>query len=175
MKNVKNIVLIGFMGVGKTTIGKRIAQKLNIDFYDTDEAIRRCEKMPVHELLRKKGEKYFEGAQRFAVSTLAQHEGVLISTGGDTVMDEFNLSELKKNGILFWLKGSPETVYKNTRYSLAKRPDLAKASLTEISKMMESREPFYEKADHIIPVDQGSMDDTADAIIRTFQTLTEKG
>ncbi len=172
---MKNIVLIGFMGVGKTTIGKRISQKLNIDFYDTDESIRRCEKMPIHELVRKKGKQYFDGAQRFAVSTLAQNDGVLISTGGDTVMDEFNLSELKKNGILFWLKGSPETVYKNTRYSLAKRPDLAKASLADISNMIKEREAFYEKADVIIPVDQGSMDETADAVIAQYKALTEKG
>lgn len=170
---MKNIVLIGFMGVGKTTIGKRASAKLKIDFFDTDEAISRCEKMPVHELLKRKGEKYFEGAQRFAVSTLAQNEGSLISTGGDTVMDPFNLAELKKNGILFWLKASPETIYQNTRYSLAKRPGLAKATLSEISQMLAEREPFYKKADVVISVDHDSIDETADAIIREYLSRTK--
>ncbi len=171
---MKNIVLIGFMGVGKTTIGKRVAAKLKIDFYDTDEAISRCEKMPVHELLKRKGPKYFEGAQRFAVSTLAQNEGVLISTGGDAMMDEFNLNELKKNGILFWLKASPETIFKNTRYSLSKRPELAKVGLSELTQMIEARTPFYEKADVIIPVDHDSIETTTDAIIKEFKQLTKE-
>ena len=165
------------MGVGKTTVGKRVAAQLKIDFFDTDEAIRRCEKMPVHELLQKKGAKYFEGAQRFAVSTLAQNEGCLISTGGDTVTDPFNLSELQKNGILFWLKATPETVFENTRHSPGKRPGLAKASLTEISQMMAEREPFYQKANVVIPVDHDSIDQTVNEIIKQYTLLTkeEKG
>ncbi len=171
---MKNIVLIGFMGVGKTTIGKRVAAKLKIDFFDTDEAIARCEKMPVHKLIKEKGAKYFEGAQRFAVSTLAQNVGILISTGGDAVMDEFNLTELKKNGILFWLKASPETIYKNTRYSLSKRPELAQAGLSELTKMIEERVPFYEKADVTISVDHDSIEESADAIIREFKKLTKE-
>ena len=165
---MKNIVLIGFMGVGKTTIGKRVAAKLKIDFYDTDAAITRCEKMPVHELLRKKGAKYFEGAQRFAVSTLAQNNGCLISTGGDTVMDDFNLAELKKNGILFWLKATPETIYKNTRYSPGKRPALATVSLDALSQMIAEREPFYSQADVVISVDHDSIDDVAEQIIQEY-------
>ncbi|MBR7163726.1 MAG: shikimate kinase [Clostridia bacterium] len=166
---MKNIVLIGFMGVGKTTIGKRVAAKLKIDFYDTDEAIAKCEKMPVHALLKKKGPRYFEGAQRFAVSTLAQNEGILISTGGDTVTDEFNLAELQKNGLLVWLSASPETVYKNTRYSINKRPDLEKITLDELSDMIKEREPFYKKADIIISVDHDSIDDVADKIVAEYK------
>ncbi len=171
---MKNIVLIGFMGVGKTTIGKRIAAKLKIDFHDTDAAIARCEKMPVHELLRKKGAKYFEGAQRFAVSTLAQNSGCLISTGGDTVMDDFNLAELQKNGILFWLKATPETIYKNTRHSPGKRPTLATVSLDALSQMIAEREPFYSQADVVISVDHDSIDDVAEQIIQEYLLKTKE-
>lgn len=166
---MKNIVLIGFMGVGKTTIGKRVAAKLEIDFFDTDEAICKCEKMPVHMLLKKKGPRYFEGAQRFAVSTLAQNEGVLISTGGDTVMDAFNLEKLHENGLLVWLSATPETVYKNTRYSIHKRPDLEKISLDDLAAMMKEREPFYKKADIVISVDHDSIDDVADKIVEEYK------
>ena len=175
--HLKNIVLVGFMGVGKTTIGKRVSAKLKIDFYDTDEAIFRCEKIPVHELLAKKGAKYFEGAQRFAVSTLAQNEGVLISTGGDTVLDPFNLEALKKNGILFWLDASPETIYQNTRYSIHKRPGLKTASLDDISRMIEERKPFYEQADVRISVDHDSIDAAVKTIVEeyTSRLTNEKG
>lgn len=168
---MKNIVLIGFMGSGKTTVGKRVAAKLHIDFYDTDEAIRRCEKMPVYDLLQKKGKKYFEGAQRFAVSTLAQNENCLISTGGDTVMDEFNLAELKKNGILFWLRASAETVYKNTRHSATRRPGLSNATPADIEAMMLERNPYYEQADFVISVDHNDMDKAAEEIIEHYEKL----
>lgn len=169
---LKNIVLIGFMGVGKTTIGKRVAAKLKIDFYDTDEAISKCEKMPVHALIKKKGARYFEGAQRFAVSTLAQNENILISTGGDTVADAFNLEALQKNGVLVWLKASPETVYKNTRYSISKRPELEKVTLDELAAMMKAREPFYEKADIVVCVDHDSIDDVVEKIVNEFTLKT---
>lgn len=168
---MKNIVLIGFMGSGKTTVGKRVAAKLNIEFFDTDEAIVRCEKMSVYDLMQKKGTKYFEGAQRFAVSTLAQNEGCLISTGGDTVMDEYNLAELKKNGVLFWLKASAETVYKNTRHSISRRPGLAKATPADIEAMMAERTPYYEQADFIISVDRDDMDSVVKDIIKHYETM----
>ena len=172
---MKNIVLVGFTGVGKTTIGRRVASKLNIEFYDTDEAISRCEKMPVHELMKRKGAKYFEGAQRFAVSTLAQNEGCLISTGGDAVKDPFNLNVLQKNGILFWLKAGSETIYQNTRHSVGRRPELAGATLSDIEAMMAERTLFYEKADVTISVNHDDIEKVADEIIRQYQSLTEKG
>jgi len=171
---VKNIILIGFMGVGKTTIGRRVSAALNIEFYDTDEYIKKCEKMPVHELLKKKGAKYFEGAQRFAVSTLTQNEGCLISTGGDAVMDEFNLSRLRENGILVWLKASSETIFKNTRNSAVKRPVLYHATLEEIADMIKEREPYYEKADIMIDVDHCEIDEAAKEIIRRYQSFDIK-
>jgi len=169
---VKNIILIGFMGVGKTTIGRRVSAELKIDFYDTDEYIKKCERMPVHELLQKKGPKYFEGSQRFAVSTLAQNEGVLISTGGDTVMDAFNVEELQKNGILVWLKASGETIYKNTRNSATKRPGLFRATKEEIDEMITLREPFYQKADIVIDVDHCEIDEAAREIVRRYKALS---
>lgn len=169
---MKNIVLIGFTGVGKTTVGRRVAAKLKIEFHDTDEAIFRCEKMPVHELLQKKGAKYFEGAQRFAVSTLAQNEGIVISTGGDTVLDSFNLEALQKNGILFWLSADSLTVYQNTRRTANRRIGLAGASLSDIEKMMAERAPFYEKADVTIPVGHDDSDSVVDEIIKQYTLLS---
>ncbi|MBE7048081.1 MAG: hypothetical protein E7393_01715 [Ruminococcaceae bacterium] len=170
---MKNIVLVGFTGVGKTTVGRRVAAKLKIDFYDTDEAICRCEKTPAHVLLQKKGPKYFEGAQRFAVSTLAQNDGCLISTGGDTVTDAFNLSVLQENGILFWLRADSQTVYQNTRHSISRRPELKNASLSDIAAMMDARKPFYEKAHVVVDVNHNDIDGVADEIIRQYKELTK--
>ncbi len=168
---MKNIVFVGFMGSGKTTIGKRTAAKLNIEFYDTDAYIQKCEKMPVYEILSKKGAKYLEGAERFAVSTLLQNEGCLISTGGDTPLDAFNMDVLQKNSIIIWLKASPETVYKNTRRSVTKRPGLALKTLDEITEMMKEREPYYAQSHITVCIDRLTVDEAATEIIKQIQNL----
>ncbi len=166
----KNIVLIGFMGSGKTTVGRRVASALGLDFYDTDEFLKKSEKMPVSQIIAKKGEKYFEGAQRFAVTNLCENEGCLISTGGNTVMDTYNRELLKKNGILVWLRASAETVYQNTKSSHNKRPELVGATVADIAVMLSEREAAYADSDIEISVDGRDMD----AIVETVLSEIKK-
>jgi len=163
-----NIVLIGFMGAGKTTIGRRCASKLGIDFYDTDEYIKKCEKMTVAEIVRKKGEKYFEGAQRFAVTNIVDNRNCLISTGGNTVCDEYNRELLKKDSLIVWLRADAETIYDNTKNSRNKRPELAGATLDDIKKLVKEKEAFYADCDVIIDVDDKEVNDIADLIIEEY-------
>lgn len=154
----KNIVLIGFMGCGKTTVGRRTAAALGLDFYDTDEYLAKSEKMPVSQIIAKKGKRYFEGAQQFAVMNLCENEGCLISTGGNTVADGRNREMLRKNGLLVWLKASAETVFQNTRASHSRRPELAGATVEDIAAMLAEHEPEYSDCDIIIDVDGRDMD-----------------
>lgn len=163
-----NIVLVGFMGAGKTTIGRRTASKLGIDFYDTDEYIKKCEKMPVGEIIKKKGKKYFEGAQRFAVQNIIDNRNCLISTGGNTVCDEYNKELLKRNSLTVWLRASAETVYENTKNSRNKRPEIAGATLEEIKKLVEEKEQFYKDCDIVIDVDEKDINDIADQIAEEY-------
>lgn len=163
-----NIVLIGFMGVGKTTIGRRTAGKLGMDFYDTDEYIKKCEKMPAGELLKKKGEKYFQGAQRFAVTNIVDNRNCLISTGGNTVCDEYNMELLCKNSLVVWLRAKAETVYENTKNSRNKRPEISGASLEDIEALLNQKAKFYENCDIIIDVDELEVDDVADIIASEY-------
>lgn len=167
--NGLNIVLIGFMGVGKTTIGRRTASKLGIDFYDTDEYIKKCEKMPAGELLKKKGAKYFEGAQRFAVMNIADNRNCLISTGGNTVCDEYNKELLKKDALTVWLRAKAETVFENVKNSRNKRPEISGASLEEIKKLIDEKAQFYEDCDVIIDVDETEVDDVCEKIIQEYK------
>jgi len=150
----RNIVLIGFMGTGKTTIGRRTATKLGLDFYDTDEYIKKCEGMSANDVLKKKGVKYFEGAQRFAVTNICEHKGILIATGGATVCDEKNRSLLSENGIFVWLRATPETIYENTKNSYNKRPEITGTTVEEIAAILSEREKHYSKCDIIIDVDK---------------------
>lgn len=149
----KNIVLVGFMGTGKTTIGRRVAGKMGLDFYDTDEYIKRCENMNVNDIVKKKGVKYFEGAQRFAVQNICENENVLIATGGSTLQDPKNKELLKENGILVWLRAKPETIYENTKNSHNKRLEIYGKNVEEIAEILKEKEKDYKECDIIIDVD----------------------
>lgn len=164
-----NIVLVGFMGVGKTTIGRRTASKLGIDFYDTDEYIKKCEKMSVGDIINKKGEKYFEGAQRFAVVNIVDKRKCLISTGGNTVCDEFNKELLKKDSLTVWLRAKAETIFENTKYSRNKRPEIDEKTIEDIKRLIEEKEKFYTDCDIVIDVDEKEVDEIADIICAEYK------
>lgn len=170
----KNIVLIGFMGSGKTTVGRRVAAALGLDFYDTDEYLKKSEKMPVAQIIAKKGEKYFEGAQRFAVMNICENSGALISTGGNTVLDGENVKMLKKNGILVWLKASAETVYQNTKASHNKRPELVGQTVEDIAAMLDAREPFYSNCDIVVSVDGRDMDAIVERVLEEIHKFVNE-
>ena len=125
-----------------------------MDFYDTDEYISRMEHMKVSEIMTKKGMKYFEGAQRFAVTNICENENVLIATGGSTVSDEKNHTLLKQNGIFVWLRAKPETVYENTKNSHNKRVEIAGKSVEEIAEIQSAMEKDYADSEIVIDVDK---------------------
>lgn len=160
----KNIILVGFMGTGKTTVGRRVSGKLNMDFYDTDEYIKKCENMPVSDVLTKKGPKYFEGAQRFAVQNICENKNVLIATGGSTLSDKVCQDIIFKNGVTVWLRAKPETIYENLKNSHNKRAELAGKSLEEIENIINEYSKEYEKSDIIVDVDENTHRDI-DAVV----------
>lgn len=152
----KNIVLVGFMGTGKTTVGRRVAGKLNMDFCDTDEYIKKCENMSVADVLVKKGAKYFEGAQRFAVQNLCENRNSLIATGGSTLADPVCREMLFGKSITVWLRAKPETICENLKNSHNKRAELQGKSTDEIIEILKEYEKEYEKSDIIIDVDENT-------------------
>lgn len=169
----KNIVLVGFMGTGKTTIGRRVAGKLGLDFYDTDEYIKKCENMSVSDIVTKKGIKYFEGAQRFAVNNICENKNILIATGGSTLSDAKNKEVLKENGILVWLRAKPETIYENTKNSHNKRLEISGKSAEEIAEILKEKEKDYKDSDIIIDVDNDSsrdIDVVVDAVVEKIKS-----
>lgn len=161
---MKNIIFVGFMGTGKTTIGRRVSNKLNMDFYDTDEYIKKCENMPVSKVLTKKGTKYFEGAQRFAVQNICENKNALIATGGSTFTDSFCRDIILNNGITVWLRAKPETIHENLKNSHNKRAELAGKSLDEIIAILEDYSNYYKLSDIVVDVDENTNRDI-DAIV----------
>ena len=173
----ENIIFVGFMGTGKTTVGRRVSGKLNMDFYDTDEYIKKCENMPVAEVLTKKGKKYFEGAQRFAVQNICENKNALIATGGSTLSDEKCRDIIFKNGITVWLRAKPETIYENLKNSHNKRAELSGKSLDEIIEILNDYSEHYKKSDIIIDVDENThrdIDAVVDKVVAEIKKYTKE-
>ena len=150
---MKNIVLIGFMGSGKTEIGKRLADKLGYTFMDTDSIIEKKMGKSISGIFQEDGEEHFRGLEAGVVKELSGIRGCIISTGGGMVVNRENILNLKKDGLMIWLKTSPETIYERVK-SEHHRPLLGvKDPLQEINKLLGLREPLYAEADITIETD----------------------
>ncbi len=139
----KFIFLTGFMGSGKTTIGKKLADKLNMPFYDTDAIIEQKEKMTIAEIFVKKGEKYFRNQETITLREItSNYKKGIVSTGGGIVMNEKNIEIMKNSGIIVFLYASFSTLFERIKNS-TNRP-LVKTE--NLYNLYQKRLPFYEKA-----------------------------
>lgn len=140
----KNVVLVGFMGCGKTTIGKKLAKACGYEFIDMDVEIERRENMKITEIFEKFGEAAFRSMETELCKQLSQREGCVIATGGGVIKNEENMRLLKINGSVLYIKASPEHIYKNVKND-SSRPLLKGGDrLERIKTLMEERRPMYE-------------------------------
>ena len=147
MASAKNIVLIGFMGTGKSTVGKILAKKMNRKLEDVDHRIEEKEKRRIAEIFEKQGEPYFRKLEKEMVREVAAASNLVITTGGGAVVDEENFSALRQNGIVVALVANAETIY--NRVKDARHRPLLKTGdmLGEIRRLLEVRKPCYDCAD----------------------------
>jgi shikimate kinase len=150
---MKNIVLTGFMGTGKTTIGKALAQMLHMKLVDVDEEIESAQGMTINDIFKTYGEKHFRDIETAMIKKLSQEGNLIISTGGGAVLRDENMQALKEKGTIFCLNASAETILERTGSS-QDRP-LLKVENPEkkISELLAYRRPFYEKAGFMIETD----------------------
>jgi shikimate kinase len=140
-----NIILIGFMGVGKSAVGRLLAKELKMSFLDTDELIEKTEGRTITEIFKTEGEEYFRNLETEVLETLQDYDNFVLSTGGGMVLREENVSLLKAMGPLILLWAPPEVVWERvkneTHRPLLNVPD----PQAEIKKILEFRTPIYEK------------------------------
>ena len=143
---MRHIVLIGFMGSGKTETGKRLAQEMRIPFLDVDKKITSEMRMSVADIFSRFGEVFFRALETKAIKELGQgKQRMVISVGGGLPMQQQNHKYLKEIGIVVYLKGSVDTLKKRLQGDRT-RPLLQGADLEgKIRKMLAAREPVYEK------------------------------
>lgn len=166
----KNIVLIGFMGTGKSEVGKELAKTLGYKFIDTDELIERREGIPVSEIFDKYGEPYFRKIESEIIEEVSIMKDVVISTGGGAVIRSENRMNLKKNSITICLTASPEVIYERTK-DYDNRP-LLKTDDTymRIKELLKEREPYYSEADIKIDTTQLEAQKVVETIMKEMRT-----
>lgn len=148
----ENIILIGFMGVGKTSLGKLLASKLGRGFIDLDEKIEHDAGLTIPKIFETYGEKYFRELEKAAVKEICTRRNIVIATGGGTVKDAENLQMLKNSGVIICLTTEPEEIFRRTE-KRGERPVLdggGNERLETIKKLLAEREEFYSQADYKI-------------------------
>lgn len=121
-KERKNIILTGFMGTGKTTVGKLLAAELGYEFIDTDKVIEtRCGRS-ITEIFRESGEDTFRSMEADLVRELAEQEGLVIATGGRLMLDPVNAAALSRKGLVFCLAATPKEILSRVMKKKRSRP-----------------------------------------------------
>lgn len=153
---MKCIALVGYMCVGKTTVGKALAKDLGIFFYDLDWYIEHRYRRKISEIFADEGEAKFRDLERRMLHEVAEFEDVVLSCGGGTPTYADNMAYLNSVAETFYLKATPETILAHLAMSRGSRPLLDGKSPEELETyvrtQLEAREPFYSQAQHVIDV-----------------------
>ena len=163
---MKNIVLLGFMGTGKTAVGKILAQKFSLKLVDLDNLIEEEMGMSISDIFFNFGEPYFRDLEKEIVRRISFKKNLVIATGGGVVLDDENMENLRRHGILITLMASVEEIYR--RISQTKNRPLLDVPYPEktIKEMLELRRPRYELADFTVNTSGRSVEDVAEEILR---------
>ena len=167
------IVLIGFRCVGKTTIGRRLAETLNWKFLDLDIEIQKETEKTIKELVEEKGWDYFRKVEKESMKKLKDMKNVVIALGGGSVIHEDEMKLLFKKSFIVWLYSSPEVILermKKDKKTISQRPSLKNSGLEkEIRDVLKERIPLYEKFSHFkIDTDDIDVEGAVEKILKNI-------
>ena len=168
-RNLQNIALIGFMGAGKTSVGKLVAEHLHFEFLDTDELIQSMTGRAIADIFAKDGEPAFRELEQRTVNELSRRTKTVISTGGGLPAFGDNLERLKQFSLTVCLWASPEKIWERVRHQshrpLLQGPEPQK----KIRELLAARAPFYKQADVLVNTDLRSLREVAQQIALQFK------
>ncbi len=166
---MKNIVLTGFMGTGKTAVGRELARMLDMKLIDIDTEIELSQKMTINDIFKNYGEGQFRDIETEMIRKISEEKNIIISTGGGAVLKQENMDILRKNGIIFCLNAAPETILERTGRS-DDRPLLkVEDPMIKIKELLNYRKPFYEKAGAMLYTDGRTPLQVAEEIIEILK------
>ncbi|MDN5346852.1 MAG: shikimate kinase [Clostridia bacterium] len=146
----KSIILIGFMGTGKTIVGRLLAERLGREFIDTDELVEEAMGLSIPLIFRRYGESRFRAEEKAAVARATARQGAVIATGGGAVLDPENVARLKEAGVIIWLQATPEAIFERTGRGEGRPLLEGRHSVEVIAGLLERRMPYYQQAADLI-------------------------
>ena len=168
MESKENIVFLGMMGSGKTSIGLLISKKLNLEFYDIDQIIEKELEMSISDIFEQKGEKFFRDFEEKTTLKILKKKLIVISLGGGAFINKKIREEILKNHLSFWLNWNSKTliqrIKKNTR-----RPIALKSSTNELINLIKKRAVVYSKSKYKINCEQLSKNEIVNEIIDIYE------
>jgi shikimate kinase len=166
---MRNIYLVGFMGTGKTSVGKALAKKKKRQFIDLDEFIELREKMTIADIFAKKGEAYFRRVEQEALNTVAKEENFIVACGGGIVINPANIATMKSTGDLVSLSASAPVILRRVS-GFVHRPLLnVDDPKGQIEALLKLRAPYYAQADTSIDTSALSVEDVVNEVIKAVQ------
>lgn len=143
----KPLVLVGMMGAGKTTVGRRLAARLNRQFLDSDEEIEKAAQMTIPEIFEQRGEPEFRAGETRVIARVLKDEGIVLATGGGAFVNEETRALVKGEAISIWLKAEADILFERVSRR-SNRPLLKTANpRATLEKLIEDRYPIYAEAD----------------------------
>jgi shikimate kinase len=168
-RQVHNIALIGFMGTGKSSVGRLLAQHLHFKFVDTDELIESRAGRKIVEIFAQAGEEVFRGIERQVVTELGKMQRTVISTGGGLAANAENLASLKSHALVVCLWASPDAIWERV-HTQTHRPLLQGGDpMQRIRELLAKREPFYKQADVLLNTEMRSIKEVTQHVLHQFQ------
>jgi len=168
-RSIRNLALIGFMGAGKSGVGRVVADLMHFTFLDTDHVIEARAGKAISDIFAQDGEPAFREWERRIVAELTRQERTVIATGGGLPADEANLASLKTHALVVCLSASPEAIWERVR-GHSHRPLLNEPDpLAKIRQLLAARESFYRQADVLVNTGMRSVREVAQHVTHQFQ------
>jgi shikimate kinase len=169
-----NLALIGFMGVGKSSVGRQVARVLGFEFMDTDELIEQRAGCSIPEIFARQGEPAFRAMERDLVAEMGSWHGKVIATGGGLGANPDHLASLKSHALVVCLWATPETIWKRVRHQshrpLLQGPDPE----TRIRTLLETRTPVYRQADVLVNTEHRDSREVADHVLNQYRLARQQ-
>jgi shikimate kinase len=168
LRRIKNLALIGFMGTGKSSVGRIAAEQLGYTFVDTDQLIEQRTGKTISRIFAELGEPVFRDWEKRIVAELGAQSRQVISTGGGLAANPDNLAALKVHSLVICLWASPEVIFERVRNQAHRPLLLAPDALTKIRDLLTQREPFYKQADVLVNTELRSVKEVAQHALHHF-------
>ena len=171
-RRIVNLALIGFMGAGKTSVGRAAAEHLHFDFLDTDDLIQERTGRTITEIFKTDGESAFRALEQQIVVELAARCRTVAATGGGLPTNPANLASLKTHALIVCLWASPEKIWERVK-NQTHRPLLHDPNPQQkIRELLAAREPFYKQADVLVNTDTRSVREVVQQVVHQFRLET---